>query len=523
MRRHDRRDRDERGAVTLFVGLFMAVLLGVAAIVVDIGTQRVARADMQALADVVALDLARELNGRSASEIGSLQTLANTSRDRNTSTVGETPEVTPTLWVVDPTTGAATAASGGDVPNAVKVEASTSVDFAFGLADAGSASRSATAMANPNACLRLGTSELELNTADSVLLDGVLGQVLGGTVALTALDYERLARTTVTLGDLAAQLGAGAMDTLLTSSVSVETFYAAVVSVLREDGETAAADLVDAQLLDAVTLAGALDPVVVGDLLSIGPGDNAAAAATVDVFSLVTGAAYVADRGHALNVPGLTLATPTNSSSVGVKVTIVEAPRLACNRGTASTSQLRVALDLDIESQLRILGVPLLGGSLAVELLGANATGGISSVRCADGASDGLDVRLDELTAAELAADLDLDVLGLPIADLTIPGTEPSAGSVGLFGVDLPEHFDAPYSTPAGSGSLGLSIGNAELSAAGVPPIRLGAVVGILDPLLEAVENLLLDVVAPALGLRIANADVYGVRTPACLNPSLVD
>ncbi|WP_141006782.1 hypothetical protein [Nocardioides humi] len=47
----------------------LAVLLVSGAFAVDLGMQRVARADMQALADVVALDLARELDGRTVNAL----------------------------------------------------------------------------------------------------------------------------------------------------------------------------------------------------------------------------------------------------------------------------------------------------------------------------------------------------------------------------------------------------------------------------------------------------------------------
>src|SRR4051794_22768234 len=59
----DLRRRGDRGAVTLFVVILVPVLITASAIVIDIGMQRVTRRDLQALADVVALDLAREITG----------------------------------------------------------------------------------------------------------------------------------------------------------------------------------------------------------------------------------------------------------------------------------------------------------------------------------------------------------------------------------------------------------------------------------------------------------------------------
>ena len=61
--------RDERGAIAVFVACFMVILIGIAALAIDIGLHRVTRADLQAMADMVALDLAREIQGQSQAEL----------------------------------------------------------------------------------------------------------------------------------------------------------------------------------------------------------------------------------------------------------------------------------------------------------------------------------------------------------------------------------------------------------------------------------------------------------------------
>src|SRR3546814_7650867 len=47
------RERDESGAVAVMVGLLTVVLVGVCSLAIDIGYQRVAKRDMQAIADIV--------------------------------------------------------------------------------------------------------------------------------------------------------------------------------------------------------------------------------------------------------------------------------------------------------------------------------------------------------------------------------------------------------------------------------------------------------------------------------------
>ena len=72
-RRVERRTgrRGERGAIIPMVAMLLVVLIPSTALAVDLGMQRVVRRDMQAMADVVALDLVRLVDGRTAAQIRS--------------------------------------------------------------------------------------------------------------------------------------------------------------------------------------------------------------------------------------------------------------------------------------------------------------------------------------------------------------------------------------------------------------------------------------------------------------------
>ena len=56
----------DRGAVIPIVALTLGVLVLSTAFAIDLGSQRADRRDMQAIADVVSLDLSRKLEGRDA-------------------------------------------------------------------------------------------------------------------------------------------------------------------------------------------------------------------------------------------------------------------------------------------------------------------------------------------------------------------------------------------------------------------------------------------------------------------------
>jgi uncharacterized membrane protein len=500
---------DERGAVALLVAVVMVVLIGVGALTVDIGAQRVARADMQALADVVALDLARELDGRTAAEIGSLQARADEVRDRNDATIGETPTVTPSLWVVNPAAGDLTAAAPDDVPNAVRVEARTSVGFAFGIADSGAAARQATAYASPNACLKLGSSALEVASGDDELLDLVLGDVLGGSVDLSAADHQGLATATVTLADLAAELSAGTVDELLATRVSLADFYVVVADSLDGADEGAAATIIRTSLLALASGAAGLDPVTVGDLLAIGPAGAAALAASVDALSLVTAAAYVANGDHAIALGA--------DGPVTATLHVVEPPRIACGGGTARTAQL----DLELAGHQSGVGVDV---DLTTTLQVATASGTVGTVSCTDGAATGLSVLLDRPTLASMSTKLEGTVLGAIHTSIVVPGTVPAQGSGGTYALSLPANYDVPVTSAAGSGSLGVDdLTRAGASALGLDLTVLEAatLLPVLNPILQGWTDTVA-AEAAALGLRLANADMYGVRTAQCLNPSLI-
>ncbi len=509
---------DERGAVAIVVAVLMsAVLVTVAAYAVDLGLQRVARTDMQSLADVVSLDLARELDGRPAAEIApTLPALAAESLQRNGGTVGDPPVLDAELGLLDQGDGSFTPVTGSSVPNAVRVTAGTRVDFAFGVASGGGAERAAVASANPGACLKLGSSALDLNSGSSTLLSGILGDALGVSV----LSYTGLVGSQVTLGALAASLGVGTADELLATEVTVGQLYAAVAHAVSNDddpGNDGAGNALSASVLQAIQANASLHSLRIGQILSLAPSDDAALESTVDVLDLVTASAYVANGDNALAIPGATL-----PAGVTASLYVVEAPRLACGRGVAETSQLRLVLEQTLPV-VSALNLQVASVKLEVSLDLAKARGGVASVSCTDGVASGLQARIDQATLVHLGTRLDVKLLGLPVTSATIPAGVPATGSGGTYAVALPQYYDEVFHVP-GSGTVGIpQVSAAQLSALG---INLGAVgslvVAVVNPALQALSGVITNVLTPLLGLRIAGVDVFPVRTATCLNPSLV-
>ncbi len=166
------RCRGDRGAITLLTVLIVSVLFAAAAIVVDIGMQRVTRRDLQALADVVALDLAREITGgRTQADLAPAGDFTNpasaVSRSvaRNDDVLGIDLDVDVDWGSWDGTVWN----TATDPPSAVQVTARAETDYAL-TSGTGSAVRRAYAVASNSACYRLGTFVAAVKSGDSTVL-----------------------------------------------------------------------------------------------------------------------------------------------------------------------------------------------------------------------------------------------------------------------------------------------------------------------------------------------------------------
>jgi uncharacterized membrane protein len=368
---------DERGAVAVFAAAIMVVLLIVTALVVDIGMQRVARRDMQALADTVSLDMGRLLGGgRTRQQIESgttgftpLATAKTRSVDRNaTYVVGDRSQLAVDVYLVkliDDVTDSDTALDNYAVsrglpvqvattvvPTGVVVRARTSVKFGFGAAfgtTSGSTGRSAvTSQSSPSVCFSVGAKALALDTNQSALsplLSGIL------RVNLSAVGYEGLVNlkdASVPIAGLLAQLNVGSTDALASTNVSLAQFTAAAAQVAAANGDTASV-----AALQALRLGVPGQQINLGQILALQSGTPVAGlTSNVNILDLLT-AAVVAANGQnaiAVNVPGL------------VDLKIIEPPRIAC--GTKGVFAESAQVQLRLNPTLVSGAVPgLLGGT----------------------------------------------------------------------------------------------------------------------------------------------------------------
>lgn len=635
--------RDERGAVAVLMVSAVVVLVLIAAFAVDLGMQRVARRDMQTLADTVALDLSRLLDGRTTGEIRSgtvvpqveaLSTTLNRSVSRNFGTTlgepaagcttggqGTVSSVSGTcvrafLVLVLPDGSYATTAdgwpvetSGAVIPTGVVVDTRTSVPFAFGGLTgirAGDVGRSAVAINQQSACFKLGSYAAAVKSGDAALL-APLNDLLG--LDLDLLSYQGLASADLSIADLVSTgLLGGTPDEVLNGTTTLGDFYAASIQALASDGDDASAEGeldveeendVATVVLQQVVAAGVDvgQPVRVAELVNVDPSDTAGLLADFNLLDLVAGTVLLADGDAAVSIPSLTAGT-AGIGTISSTLKVIERARLACGtvalapsvtdcevstfprpRGCALTSQLkgRVTIPLSLGA---INGFVVTNATSVLDLNLGNAAGVLSSPVpvCRAGTAaepDQLTVRTRTSAATStLATSLQLK----RVIEVVLPGVPPlvpeqtirvvvefsasnlaavpTAESTKDNALLVPPNDETPVSgnskaalgnpTAATRSDLSIKVdnngdgvGDVALSTLGtvvelavsavIDPVIDTAVTQVLDvglpavtgPLVNSLNNQLINPLADLLGLEVAGADVYAVQRPTCETPRL--
>ncbi len=575
---------DERGAAAVLMGVGLTlVLLIVAAFAVDLGMQRTARRDMQALADVVALDLARNLDGRTSAELAStMNTQMAKSVARNDGTIGAAPDLDWELGELR--SGEFVEVASGEVPTAVRVRADTDVDFAFGSLTGvatGAAARDAVAQSEESACFRIGSYVASLDSSQGTLLNPLLNALLGSSLNLGLVGYQGLASSNISLLSLVevGGLGVGTVDELLAlDNLSVGRLFIAAAKVLDSQGK-----LAEANILRAINLAASTPTIALGTLVNAAPSDSAALDAEINVLDLVTGAALVANEGHAVNVPNLGISLP-GVVSTSTSLTVIEAPRTGCKRRPAETAQVRLRVTASIPA--RSINVPILGlanvgvgldaTTVTLDLDVGKAIATLASVHCSAGGPDYVKVALSSSVvgsinvSASLGAHVKvtvpllgsggllnqiLSLLGLgsllnpPEIQLdTALAVNVNAPPTGTYAKEVTLPIPGAYTVPAGSGS-GVILGPATASTTGTTQMSihyglfgnqtklvlnadplystvlnpvLSGVAASLNPLLTALQSAIITPLSKMLGLQVGGADVFAIPTPTCQGVRLV-
>jgi uncharacterized membrane protein len=526
----------------MLTAILLPVLLVVTSMAVDLGRQRELRRNMQAKADVIALDLSRYLDGSSANALRSSPTAAQAkiqSANRN----GIDPAKVTVDWG-NLTIGSNKFVSGTTAgATAVKVTTTGSQRRFFQQVTDGHATRSAVAAATAIAGFEIGSKFASIDTAQSVALNGVLNSIFknafGGSPALNlqAISYNGLVGTSVGLRDLATQLGFGSPSQLASGTVDYKQFLLAGATVLQHQGNTAAASVFNQ--VAAQTKAGVNLPV--SKLMTVeAGGDKAALGAGVDAFNLLTGSAYAINGSNTITVQNVNLEVP-NVAATTLTMTVTEGPRIKFGRvgATITTAQVKVTIAPTINLPLQLLGLPLLSvtGSIPLSETAAGATGTLTNIQCGAQKSITVGATPEPVTLSGVTLALSVKLLsGLNVATVNL-----NTGPVALHGSSNGDTFDYANEflppvgngtlTPAPSTSLGIASAltltntNVSINALGLGTgLTLGNLVpglnGVLGTTLNQLDAAITGPLAHALGVDIGGADLGAVNMD-CATPIL--
>jgi uncharacterized membrane protein len=327
----------QQGAVLIMTVGFMLLAVLCLALVVDTGRLYVEKRKLQRVADMAAIE-AMARNG--ACNTGTALTFATQSAARNDFIVGGTNTLTLTCGQVSTVAGLRTVAATpfGGVDNAIQVVAARQVSASMiaGGIFGGKISLSAAAVATkgvPLASLTLRTTLATVDSTRGALLNSVIGGLLGGSVNVSALGWNGLIGTQLSLFDFLDQLkvnlglSAGGYTEVLSQNLTVGQIIDATSTVLGRDGNTAASTLT---ALSALKVGALINPVTVqlANIIKLQTATSYAGADLgVNVFDLIQGSVQLANGTNAL-VADVPITLP-GFVGTNISTRVMEAPQLS--------------------------------------------------------------------------------------------------------------------------------------------------------------------------------------------------
>ncbi len=510
-----RRD-DERGAILVIstVGFVLAVIA--AALAVDLGTLAQERRRDQKVADLAALDAARNL--------GAVDLAAKDSAARNGFPTLPKPGYDVTAVLGDKVGGVCQAGAGPGGRVCVTVTSPHKNNFVPG--DQVIQARAVATLAPPQASFMVGASVATLDTSRSAILDSVLGQFLDTPSAVNVglVGYKGLASSAVTLGALGEELTTmgvtfGSPQELLDANVSMVQVLRATANALRKQTPPKTAE---ATILD--TLAAQIGPVPnikLGQFIGLGPSAVSAMEASLNAFGILMGGATVANGTNAVTIPVTGISIP-GLGGVTLAANAIEGPSIGIGGLGTSRTNTQATVTLNVKVNVTVLGITLTGVNIPITINGGVATATINAIRCNTG-TDGLD--LGVVTSG---------VTNSGSATVELLGTQTLAISGSTGGTSANLIFDYPSEFGIDQGQIqhvgGTGLGNPPTISGSGPGLTGGLLATAVQTIVNALYPVLNPLLAPvleAIGLDVGAADVAALALipppPTCGgNPILV-
>ncbi|AMN78704.1 pilus assembly protein TadG-related protein [Pseudomonas azotoformans] len=336
----------QRGAIGLMAAGTLAVAMVFMLLAVDSGRLYLEKRRLQSIADTAALEAAGRGGLCTPSTTANDYAKENAARNGFTVVAGDNSRGLAVTCGTLPTNASNIRVFVADATknDAIRVVATRSVmtslasgiwNMFSGAPVAAQTILSATAVAAaapPVAQLTIRSSLASVNSANSPLLNLVIGNLLGGSLSLTAAGWNGLLTTNLNLLSYLDQLAidlkikAGDYDALLSTAVSARQLLDAAVTILQKNGAVASAVIND--LITVKAIAPNTQLLKVGDLLKVATGTPAAALNTsVQLFQLLETVAQLSSSKSAVSA-----AAQVNIPLVGtvsIQTKVIEPPQMS--------------------------------------------------------------------------------------------------------------------------------------------------------------------------------------------------
>ncbi len=534
---------DQRGNIAIMSVGVMFLVIGCAALGVDVGTIFADRRKVQSAADLAAIVAASDLTHATAAA-----TAAVTKNNYPSSSLVAVEQGVYTanaaLAPVQRFVAAATPA------NAVRVTMRTQTPLYFGrvLTSASQFTINTTAVASTTqlASFAIGSRLASLNGG---LLNSLLGSMLGTTLSLSAMDYQSLIDAKIDAFDFMSALATKAnltgvtYDSLLSSNVKVADIVSAMVTAQTVDNGLNAATTALSNV--SLAMAGITKTVAPSSLISAGPygtmtvGQKPKTGVTVSALDLLSATGALANGTNQI-AANVNLSLPS-IASVTLLATVGERPvgtswvAVGSAGATVHTAQTRILLQIQLvgSGSVSVVNLPVY-----VEIASGTAT--LNSVSCGYpnvntssvqlGVSPGIvDAWIGNVTAANMSNFSSavnppaVKIVNLGIiqvtgrAHATMANTSPT--NVNFSYADIQAQTKKTVNTTGFTSSLTSSLLNdlsltVQLGPLGLPIPGIGPLVtSIISGATSSIDTLLASVLQ-SLGVGLGQADVWvtGVR-----------
>jgi len=345
-----------------------------------------------------------------------------------------------------------------------------------------------------------GSFLLNVNTENAVLMNALLGNLLGTSLNLSVLSYESLASANLNLANLLRAHGSASVDELLEADMPVGALLDLIAQGVEDAGTASGlASAALQELSSGITNNGSIR---LSDILTVStPNEDATAGLDINAFSLITAVALFANEQSTVNL---------SIAGIDAGITITQAPLLAVgpsdgnNCTVARTAQLAVGVSASAAGILNVtLNAAVAQGT--AELTEFTNNGATSHVVIA--ATPGV---------AAVNGSATVTVLGIPVSiGINLPVQTAVAQDL-EFDVVHPAASHLPQMQTVAS-PLGDGLENAlqQGSILNIPalnfllePLVEPIVDTLLSPLLGQIGRVLLDPLLEMLGIRLGGMDV---------------